>query len=86
MVVTVETESANPKPKPKAVQPGAGDRGDPTDDYRKKMEEMGKVPQGAATNAGQYVQIPAKYATKDKSPLHVTLTKGSNENNFDLTD
>ncbi len=88
MVVTIETESVNPnakKPPANYQQPGKKGADNPTDDYRKKMEEMGKVPEGP-TNTGVYVKIPAKYASKDKSPLRVTLTKGSNEHNFDLKD
>jgi hypothetical protein len=88
MIVTIETESANPKGPPKqsygAAQGRAG--ADPSD-MRAKMEEMGKIPASAApANAGGYVKIPVKYASKDKSPLKVTLTKGKNVNDFDLTD
>jgi hypothetical protein len=84
MVVTIETESANPKPKkPQAM---AGGRADPTDEYRKRMEAMGKVPQVATNTGGDYVPIPEKYSTKAKSPLRVTLSKGSNPIDFDLTD
>jgi hypothetical protein len=87
MVVTIETETANPNPtKAKAAPQGAAKRGDPTGDYQKKMQEMGKVPADAATNAGPYVKIPPRYAVKAKSPLKVTVTKGKNTNDFDLTE
>jgi hypothetical protein len=84
MVVTIETESVNPKPKQAQAMPGG--RADPTDEYRKRMEAMGKVPQAPTNTGGDYVPIPEKYSTKAKSPLRVTLSKGSNELNFDLTD
>jgi hypothetical protein len=85
-VVTIETESANPNPnRPKMVQPGAAGKGDPNADYAKRMMERGAIPEGPA-NAGPYVKIPSKYATKKTSPLKVTLTKGSNTCNFDLVD
>jgi hypothetical protein len=86
-VVTVETESANPDQKrPKKAEPGAGNKGDPAADYAKKMQEMGKAPTDGAANVGPYVKIPTKYAQKNTSPLKVTLTKGKNSNDFDLTD
>jgi hypothetical protein len=86
MVVTVETESANPKGR--SVQykgRGQGKEGGDPSVYMKKMKEMGKVPEGAA-NAGEYVKIPLKYARKETSPLKVTLTRGKNDCNFELTD
>ncbi len=87
MVVTIETESANPKGRPNATYGGQGREGASPDAYAAKMREMGKVPEGAApANAGGYVKIPDKYSSKDKTPLKVTLTKGKNEKNFDLTD
>lgn len=85
-VVTVESESANPNPsRPKRAEPGAAGKGDPSADYQKKMQEMGKAPSGPA-NPGPYVKIPAKYAEKKTSPLKVNVTKGKNSNDFDLTD
>jgi len=85
-VVTVETESANPDRKLRqAVQPGGGGKADPAADYQKKMQERGQIPSGPA-NTGPYVKIPPKYADKKTSTLKATLTKGSNTNNFDLTD
>jgi hypothetical protein len=82
MAVTIDTESANPKKvTPKYVQRGGKD---PSAAYMEKMKERGHVP--AETDKGQYVKIPPKYADKTKSPLRVTLKKGENELNFDLTD
>jgi len=84
-VVTVETESANPNPNlPKMAQPG-GKGKDPAADYKKKMEEMGKVP-ATPGNAGPYVKIPSRYDSKKTSPLKVTVTRGKNTNDFALTD
>jgi hypothetical protein len=43
------------------------------------------VPEGPIIS-GKYVKIPEKYRTKETSPLKVNLTKGNNDNNFDLKD
>jgi hypothetical protein len=86
MIVTVETESLNPNVAKPTYGGGRGQQAAP-DQQRAKMEELGRLPKSAApANAGPYVKIPAKYATKDKSPLKVKLTSGSNVNDFDLTD
>jgi len=83
MVVTIDTEGVNPNKTKPAY--GAGQGNQP--DMRGKMQEMGKIPGSAApATGGKYVKIPAKYASKEKTPLKVTFTKGNNENNFDLTD
>jgi hypothetical protein len=84
-VVTIETESANPNPnRPKMNEPGAGKK-DPTAEYQQRMQEAGAAPSGPA-NVGPYVKIPLKYAQKKTSPLKLTLTKGKNAGDFDLTD
>jgi hypothetical protein len=88
MVVTVETESANPGGYAKTAYGKAGDpnkKGGDPNDYVAKMKEMGKIPEGAL-NEGRYVKIPPKYASMDTTPLKVTLTDGKNEFNFELTD
>jgi hypothetical protein len=85
MVVTVETESANPEgTKGRTYGGGKAKGGDPSD-YAEKMKQMGKVPAGAA-NKGPYVPIPKKYSDKNTSPLKVTLTKGNNKLDFPLED
>ena len=84
MVVTVETESANPK-RPKPTYGPPGKKGPGGNDYRQKMMEKGAVPQDSGPT-GNYVPIPKKYADKTTSPLKKTLTSGKNEFNFDLTD
>ena len=85
MVVSIETESANPKGRGNTSYDKAGKQGGDPNDYRAKMQAMGKVPEGPA-NKGEYVKIPAKYGSKATSPLKVTLTRGSNKHNFELTD
>ncbi len=86
MVVTIETETANPNPtKSKTALVGGANKGDTAADYQKKMQEMGKAPSGP-TNAGPYVKIPPKYAVKATSTLKVTLDKGKNTKDFELTD
>jgi hypothetical protein len=86
MIVTIETESLNPNVTKPTYGMGGNKAGAP-DQQRAKMEELGRLPKSAApANAGPYVKIPAKYATKDKSPLKVKLTNGSNANDFELTD
>jgi hypothetical protein len=84
MVVTIETESANPDGKLQANYGGNKKGGDPND-YMQKMKERGMIPQGSG-NAGPYVKIPEKYSKKETSPLKAKVTRGSNEFNFDLTD
>src|SRR5262245_44036333 len=56
-VVTVETESANPNAKKATYEKKGKEGGDPND-YRKRMQERGQVPEGAG-NKGSYVKIPA---------------------------
>jgi len=83
MVVTVETESANPKtPKPTYGQ--GGQKGG-QNDYRQKMQEKGVVPE-ASGSSGTYVKIPKKYDDKKTSPLRATLTPGKNNLPFELKD
>lgn len=76
MVVTIETESANPNRKVPTYGGKAGGEG------------MSPVPQGqgSGTAGGAYVKIPAKYADKDKSGLTVTVTPGKQTKDFELTD
>lgn len=80
MAVTVETESANTNAKmPTYGRPGKDS----------KSPMIGPVPEGAptpGTGGGAYVKIPSKYATKELSGLTVTLVRGGQEKDFDLTD
>ena len=44
------------------------------------------IPQSANVVKPSYTAIPKKYGKKDTSGLKITLTRGKNEKNFDLTD
>lgn len=86
MIVTVETESANPKqPKANYGAPGQKGKDAPTDMYNKMMKDKG-FGKDAVQESGAYVPIPKKYADKDKSPLRLNLSRGDNKKDFDLTD
>ena len=88
MIVTVETESANPKQPKAAYGPPGQKKGQEggADMYKKMMQAKGAAPADDAKESGAYVPIPKQYADKDKSPLRITLSKGDNVKNFDLTD
>jgi hypothetical protein len=82
--VTIETESQNPDKKAQAYGGGMGPKMDP-----------GKMAGGAPAGAGGkskeemaalYVKIPAKYADPKTTTLNVTLERGRQVKNFDLTD
>jgi hypothetical protein len=81
MVITIETESANPN---RAKASGQQEK------YRGQYEEMMKKkgPGGppAPEFSGTYVPIPKKYGDVATSPFKCTLTKGKNELDFDLKD
>ena len=51
----------------------------------KKMASS-PVPQTANVVKASYTEIPKKYGKKESSGLKVTLKRGKNEQNFDLTD
>jgi hypothetical protein len=74
MVLTVETESVN-KDKKTPVYGG-----------RAGGQSMSPVPEGVKAGGGGYVKIPAKYADKAKSGLTVTLSKGKQTKDLELTD
>ena len=84
MVVTIETESANPKVTTPSYTRNKNDK-NPMAEYDKMMREKG-FKAATPTDASMYVPIPKNYAEKNTSPLKVTLTRGSNTQNFDLTD
>jgi hypothetical protein len=88
-VVVIETESLNPNRKtptyqPKGMRTKDGAKMD-ANSYRKKMQEMGKMP-AVSEEQGTFVQIPKKYSDKKTSPLKAKLESRKNEVNFDLTD
>jgi hypothetical protein len=75
MLATIETESA----KTIADKSAYGDY----ENYK-----LSPPPDGRKTTStsGQYVEIPEKYANKNRSGLKVTLTSGRQTHNFDLTE
>jgi hypothetical protein len=77
--VTIDTEVVNPNRK----TPQYGDKkgGD-----KNRGERFSPMPEGAKSATGTYVKIPARYSVKGKSGLTVTLTKGRNQKDFELTD
>jgi len=80
MVVTVDLEGINPEKKAHTGK-----------DAEKRMKMVSQQPPpGVATSAPMptqfYMKLPAKYANPKTSPLTVTLTKGRQVHNFDLTD
>jgi hypothetical protein len=86
-VVTIETESINPKRATPVYMPPMGESKDKMDAnyYKKKMQEMGKDI-GVTEAQGTYVKIPSKYSDEKTSPLKVKLENGKNVKDFDLTD
>jgi hypothetical protein len=85
MVVTFDTEYLNKDRKIEVT--GAKAKKDM--DRRKKAMSGGErqPPAGAGVEGSTlYVKVPAKYADKKTSPLKVTLTRGSNTFDVELTD
>lgn len=79
--VVIETESMNPNKKgdPSTYGQQGGGRGG--------SQSMSPIPTGRSTAAGgTYVKIPEKYSDVKSSGLSVTLQKGDNSHDFDLTD
>jgi hypothetical protein len=74
MVVTVETESVQPKQM--------------TEVLRARMaKSMGPTPDFARFQKAEYVKIPVMYSDPDTSPLQANLQHGKNDGlNFDLTE
>jgi len=79
VVVTVETESLNPK---KAKKTYGGAKGKGSTAYA----PTGIAPPSTAMGSEHYVKIPAKYGRAAESPLKVTLGKGKQKKDFELTD
>jgi hypothetical protein len=85
MVITVETESANPQRK-STNYPGGGGKGAKVDsEYAAAMAKMGGPAKGAAPT-GEYVRIPAKYNNARTSPLSITIEEGRNVKEWPLAD
>jgi hypothetical protein len=81
LVVTVETESANPDKKTPDYGRGKGSKM-----YAERMAMEKKMGSPLGQPAGKYLKIPAKYATPKDSPLKVTLEAGKQVKDFELTD
>ncbi len=81
MVVTVETDSVNPKKAPD--YPGAKKAGKGAQLDAERLAAEGK---GKQAPSGPYVKIPAKYGDPKTSPLNVTIEAGKQVKEFELTD
>ncbi len=61
-------------------------KNNPPANYRGKKMTSSPIPQSANVVKATYTEIPKKYGKKETSGLKVTLKRGKNEQNFDLTD
>jgi hypothetical protein len=89
MAVSVETESANTNRKvPESAYGGARGRAmSQGKDSGKASSMLSPAPSGfKPAETGVYVKIPPKYADKNTSGLAVTLTRGKNTKDFELTE
>jgi hypothetical protein len=82
VVITVETESMNPKRK--ILQYG-GNRGQQAVSKSKDKQMQTGTPKETGS-AEKYQKIPDKYADMRKSTLKTSLSAGSNKQDFDLKD
>jgi hypothetical protein len=79
LVVTIETESANPAKKTAAQGPDAA----------KRMSGGQKAPEGRGSGPDPvqfYTKIPAKFANAKTSPITVTVKSGRQVKDIELTD
>jgi hypothetical protein len=91
LVVTVETESINPN-----RDPSAGAKKNADTERRMKSMGMSRQSGPGANDAGgtrtasdassNYMKIPEKYNSPFTSPLKVTLSRGRQTRDIDLTD
>jgi len=79
LVVTVETESVNPKKKQQDYG-GKGAKG-----YAERMAGEGKAAADKAPPQS-YLRIPGQYANAKTSTLSITAESGTQVHNFELTD
>jgi hypothetical protein len=89
MTVTIETESLAPDKKARAYpgRGGAGSKAAAIDNARLAAEGMAGSSAAAQKEAAErYVKIPKKYADAKTSPLKVTLERGKQVKDFELTD
>jgi hypothetical protein len=82
LVVTVETETLNPKNKPPVYAGGRGAANDKK--YDEAMRKMGRP--DPPDMGKKYVKIPPRYAKEDSSKLTVTLKSGKQNKDIELTD
>jgi hypothetical protein len=96
-IVTIDTEQLNPNKKTPAYDGRTAGGGAAAKMYGKasgpppgtKIGKQQKSPAGEGSpvgEAGTYVKIPKAYSDRSKSPLKVTLKRGSQEQNFELKD
>jgi hypothetical protein len=91
MVVTIETESANPEIETPVYDAAQGVEGakSPQAMMDKRRQAGMQVPgsaSGPEKKRENYVKIPAKYGDPNQSGLKVTVGKGTLTKDFDLTD
>ena len=94
-VVTIETESANPNKPVREYKGSTGDQGMEAK-YGKtakktsaeERESGAQLSPGGENrkSPGTYTKIPARYADRTQSNLSVTISKGGNKKDFELTD
>lgn len=85
MLVSIETESLNPN-RPAVKGTVAKAEGAQQQQLMDMMKKVNNVPDSSAQAWGTYVKIPSKYLDPKTSGLEVTLTKGSNNYDINLTD
>ena len=81
LAVTVETESVNPKKK-KEPEYG-GSKG--AKQYAERLAAEGNAAANKAPPE-QYMQIPSRYADREKTPLKIDIVAGTQVQNITLTD
>lgn len=96
MVVSIETESANPNMKSPTyvgargpgMKAGGAGKGKGEAAQGEMMKAFGQMapPPDAQAKKENYVKIPPQYSDPNKSGLRVTLVAGRQEKNFDLAD
>jgi hypothetical protein len=90
MVVTIETESANPdivNPLPAGIDGGQGAMSmEAIMEKRRSAGAKSAEGTGSVKRKENYLKIPEKYADPNQSGLMATLGRGSLTKDFDLTD
>jgi hypothetical protein len=83
LIVTVDNEFLNPKTRPPDY---GGGKGAALYAERVAAERKAGMMIKGPEASGQYVKIPSKYHSSKTSPLSVTVEKGRQIKNFELTD